>query len=42
MFNESQYNTKQKSLIFSGKPLDTNKYAYHNEFKIKQISLINN
>ena len=28
MFNESQYNTKQKSLIFSGKPLDTNKYAY--------------
>ena len=34
--------TKQKSLIFSGKPLDTNKYAQHNEFKIKQISLINN
>jgi len=27
IFKRSQDNTKQKSLIFSEKPLDTNKYA---------------
>jgi hypothetical protein len=27
MFRRSQDNTKQKSLIFSEKPLDTSKYA---------------
>jgi len=27
MFRISQDNTKQKSLMFSEKPLDTNKYA---------------
>ena len=40
MFKKSQYNTKQKSLIFSEKPLDTNKYAQYNKLKIKQISLM--